>query len=685
MTIYSRKIRIISLFIVHTFIISIILSCVLSLKKGLAQATAENNWMTTTEVTPSLTIKNNDFNNNNIIDISSAKDLAKLAQLINSQIIEPDTNKTYDHLNYELTANIDLYGTELGKKYWTPIPHFYGTFNGNGYTISNMNINYNAENLKIAKEEGKYRWEYRSCGLFAYVGDMWESGKEISNAVVENIKFKDCSIDSNCVSERAIGFVAGISAGEIRNCLIESNCKINIKKIFRYNNDSNYHAYIGGIVGYTRSGSYAGSYVKNCFVKENALTFNTTSLQIEISSMETKKCDMLFLAGIIGYATTTSYIQVCYNHSNLNDNKVANETRIGGIVGGFNNGTISSCYNLGNITGEGGTSAYIGGIVGHLKTPNSNIKDCFNRGEISGSVINSKTGSVKTLDYKLYNDTDEQYLYTFSYKKSNNSNPSYFDFCSGLLGIDVGNDVILLNSTQTQASGYYVSSSNTNIVQSYVGTSQILYPGIYYKDGKTYIYYYADNYNANLLSNHITHTGYYSASKSSTYNYYGQYCFTGGMVGLAENQPYVTNCYNAGNIVNNCSLTMQEKLYFKVLQASDIQFIQNSTYEKAMLNIGTVDLLVEHLLQYSVPTFGEVFGFIIDGVNALNNFHLNNITKPTFNTSANFKFTQNYYYQGKKINSNDMIINNIGDSSPEKEDGLWWEKIFKKQIVGICV
>ena len=79
----------------------------------------------------------------------------------------------------------------------------------------------------------------------------------------------------------------------------------------------------------------------------------------------TGKVDM---GGIAGYNTGT--ITNCYNAGNI-----SSSGGVGGIAG-ENEGTISKCYNSGNITG----SNSVGGIAGHNLI---NINNCYNTGVVS--------------------------------------------------------------------------------------------------------------------------------------------------------------------------------------------------------------------------------------------------------------------------------------------------------------
>ncbi|WP_230503491.1 metallophosphoesterase [Sutcliffiella rhizosphaerae] len=120
---------------------------------------------------------------------------------------------------YELSANIDMQDVTFsviggGTK---PTP-FLGTFNGNGYTISN---------LKMESANG-------STGFFSYVG---------TNGIIENLKL----INADIVGQGSTGAIAGTSTGTIENTYVNG-------KITGGSNT-------GGIVGTLHAGTLQNSTV----------------------------------------------------------------------------------------------------------------------------------------------------------------------------------------------------------------------------------------------------------------------------------------------------------------------------------------------------------------------------------------------------------------------------------------
>ena len=162
-------------------------------------------------------------------EISTADQLAKLAELVNG----PSTNEHYTGSNghYKLMNDIDLsaYGATYGDgKGWVPIGlevgdtwySFKGDFDGNGKIISGLSIR---------------RPEESDVGLFGLLSDRDTSIKNLglidvnivgNNYVgglagwIENATIEGCYADGNITGNSDIGGIGGILTGiaKIKNC-----------------------------------------------------------------------------------------------------------------------------------------------------------------------------------------------------------------------------------------------------------------------------------------------------------------------------------------------------------------------------------------------------------------------------------------------------------------------------------
>ncbi len=189
--------------------------------------------------------------------IGSQADLLKIGQ--DSQF----TNET----NYELEKSFAL------NSKWLPLETFKGTFNGNGYTISNMDISpYTQEQIEASQETQtvngsetkvdtalttmmrEYNNNYESltkAGLFANLE---------SSAVVSNLTLKGVNITGEF---DYVGGIAAINKGAIRNCKVSTDSKVvitttgsgedlvvNEETIFNQIESNKANAVIGGVVGH---------------------------------------------------------------------------------------------------------------------------------------------------------------------------------------------------------------------------------------------------------------------------------------------------------------------------------------------------------------------------------------------------------------------------------------------------
>ena len=115
-------------------------------------------------------------------------------------------------------------------------------------------------------------------------------------------------------------------------------------------------------IGVIRNSSYTGTFDGN----------GKTISGLYIDS----KAEYIGLFGYIGSGATVknvgiedSYINISTDHS-------------GGGVCGWNNGTVTNCYNTGTVSGSG---FYVGGVCGNNN--NGTITNCYNTGNISGSGL----------------------------------------------------------------------------------------------------------------------------------------------------------------------------------------------------------------------------------------------------------------------------------------------------------
>ncbi len=334
-----------SIFLIAVMVLMMVPSAaipVLAAENWVYEAPADGSWMNGKTGT----------SESDAIVITTPQQLAYMAYQVN------EDNDNYGSLYYKLGGNIDLGGSANGN--WTPIGgssnYFYGSFDGDGFTISNLYTNAQARDL----------------GLFGYIG---------STGTVKNVGL----VGTEIIGTRTSGGIAAFNYGTIQYCF----------------NTGNITGYGGTVVTYGTGGiaGFSSKSISNCF--------NTGSISSQFST-----------GGIVGLlkAGTDVTVENCYNTGNL----TGSDSACGGIIGNFcatASGVtcqVRNCYD----TGDRLASNQVGGIVGHLSgvnTPSSitlQISNCLSlglkgsstasmaihayQGRIFGEVNRSATGNYPT-------------------------------------------------------------------------------------------------------------------------------------------------------------------------------------------------------------------------------------------------------------------------------------------------
>lgn len=290
--------------------------------------------------------------------ISSADELAKLARMVNSGKVK--------ECEFVLANDIDLSGYSSGSG-WIPIGNvnnkFIGSFDGNGYTISNLYIN----NSSLS-----------DAALFGYT----ERRKDGSYTVIKNIILDNVNITSTNYSTASV--VGRGSATSITNCsILDAN--------IQGNNNT------GGVMGY-------GYYVNTsyCYVNANILAKNSVG---GISGGNNySSSSYCYVKGKVQGDNTVGGVVAwggagnCYSEATvigIND--------VGGIIG-FVNGNIPGNYFRGSVSGD----TNVGGIVGKAYMFDFSISNSIMEGKVSGKsntggfvgVVNdNKTITIKNSYY----------------------------------------------------------------------------------------------------------------------------------------------------------------------------------------------------------------------------------------------------------------------------------------------
>ena len=524
--------------------------------------------------------------------------------------------------HYIQVADIDM--SEWGN--WEPIGSqnysnskaFSGSFNGNGYAVSNLKFNY--------KTESDYDKVY--YGMFGYThnaefSDLNVSGSSINIdcgnsfrgvdlyigdivAYAHNTSFKNCStVDStfniSIKSGASYGYVGGIvgclyldNFGIIDNCtsdstfILELNCS---------GWDSSYDSEIlaGGICG--KSNVYSGGTLSNCINYSTIYSENQNNGTIRYSGITysfsdsddntqiincTNYADFSINAdyGELELCGITKYADNMRNCNNYGDFSVTKFGKIG--ISGVGSGNVKNCNNYGNIYVDAiGENKSLGGVtveIGGISHVGGSFSNCNNYGSISAKLrpnnypsdqIGGIVGRGGIIDScKNIGDITVSvqcsYLWSWSYAAHVN--------IGGIVGETNYRVIGCINEGNISVNNPYVEDSCSSDVGGIVGN--------------------ADSVNE-LLIDDCYNTG----------NIHSISC-AGGIIGDAEFcDMNITNCYNAGNII--AGYTDYDYNYYSY--AGGIVGIAESVKTMNCKNLGVISSLSNY-----GNWCGEIYGYSSD-------------------------------------------------------------------------
>ena len=268
-----------------------------------------------------------------------------------------------------MNATFDMSGKNVSPIGTSTVP-FYGTFDGNDCTISNINLDMTADDETTDTDKANNDY----VGLFG---------------VVEKATIQDLTVKGSVTGGNYVGGIVGLVQTEatITNCTNECTVKAT--------------GYAGGIVGalgvlatgvkatvqdctnngtVTANGRYAGgitSYAHGSSDKRANIQIvnckNTNAVKAEGDTSHD-------VGGIVGIAYCAT-VSKCTNSGSVNGN-----TYVSGIVGRTNSSaTIEYCKNTGAITG----TTQVAGIVANLAGSNSDVSTCWNDGTVKATTTST--------------------------------------------------------------------------------------------------------------------------------------------------------------------------------------------------------------------------------------------------------------------------------------------------------
>ncbi len=310
--------------------------------------------------------------------VSTASELAYFAYKTQIQ-----GQESYDHI--VLTDDIDLAGYD-----WLPMGRargtstgFRGTFDGQGHTISNLNVNVSG----IAKNT-----EY---GLFGLV----DSGAVIKNFSIISGQVNGFDNSTGAVAgyawsatiENVRNYVDVVGATNVGGIVGQLTRGTTISNTINNGNISGTHR-VGGIVGGTE-GVVATRSLSGVANTGTVTAYDCTGgiigygYSISISGAynsytATVEGDIgAYTGGIAGYL-----VQNCIVEGAVNTADVAGVSCVGGLLGGAaNGGSLTTSYSEGLISARGSSVTEVGTLVGGASTGMA-IADCYFKGTTNKSI-----------------------------------------------------------------------------------------------------------------------------------------------------------------------------------------------------------------------------------------------------------------------------------------------------------
>ena len=263
---------------------------------------------------------------------------------------------------------------------------------------------------------------------------------------------------------------------------------------------------------------------------------------INSSISTTSTGDIAGSGGIAAYNEGT--ITNCYNTGDVNGSGYS-----GGIAG-YNSGTITNCYNTGIVTGTGDS----GGIAGHQGTFTTNegtISNCYNTGDVTGT---ENSGGIAGDNY----GTIENCYNTGTVEATTNNNA----YSGGIAGDNYGTIENCYNTGDVTGSG--ISGGIAG------------HQGMFTTNGEIKNCYNTGNVTGSNSGGII---GIYDGLGTAIINSYNTGNVTGtensgGIIGRSHGT--IKNCYNTGNVTGSNSGGI----------AGDCAAIENCYYLKGCVSNG---------------------------------------------------------------------------------------------------
>lgn len=331
----------------------------------------------TTQKTYTVTVTRNEAIPQHIT-ISTADELMDFADKVNNG---PYQGKDTEDMLVELIADIDMSGYT-----WTPIDFsedllFFGTFDGNDYTISNLSITNAPENESY-------------LGLFG-----------ATTATIRDVHISGEFVDkTDGISKYFFGPIAGYTEGDVTGCTADFTVQGEDSKLRGQ--------VIGGVVGYiyhapddtpltmencvsytTISGTVSAAFVGGVAgVIANTETINCRNY----GTLSISQTGYVYAGGITGQTQTGAVLDHCINYGEIMHTTTSPISSVGGICGRVSTASqLICCTNNGDLDTMAGS---MGGIAGatYYGAPNTliTVTQCLNNGALSSKYSSANVAGL---------------------------------------------------------------------------------------------------------------------------------------------------------------------------------------------------------------------------------------------------------------------------------------------------
>ncbi|MDE7443681.1 MAG: hypothetical protein K2M65_05935, partial [Muribaculaceae bacterium] len=247
--------------------------------------------------------------------VSTGKSIRQYADKNGDVLLLNDIDMTGYKITYGAGADVTSNTTTANKAvtYTLPSNTFNGIFNGNGHTISNLEMEYDVANGSVAH------------GLFTALGP---------DGVIKNLTISGAiKIIGDAPQGTAVGSLVGVCQGSLVNCVSR------VDMSFEGTDAKDTSVRMGGLAGVLSAGKIGDGTQPGGCANYGNMTCGT------IVNSNSGANSGFHQGGIAGYAEMDAAISYCVNNGNLS----APSGRGGGIVGTLAGGTVDNCTNNGFI------------------------------------------------------------------------------------------------------------------------------------------------------------------------------------------------------------------------------------------------------------------------------------------------------------------------------------------------